>query len=323
MLLIRSAFVLVLLFLVAAARPAQAQSCTFGGTDIVLGAVDVLGTAPTTAVGSISVNCTTFLGILSSIEVRIHLGEGGGGRSGGLRRMTSATTSTGLSYNLFRDAAGTSVFGGSYGTFGGDPIVLSGGTFLSLVTNQGASVPVYARVPGGQAGAVPGLYASNFTRDPLDVRVDYRTCNLLFLCDWRTASFSFAVRASIQPDCRVQAEALDFGTHGMLAGPIDATSQVRTTCTSGTAYSLGIGYGLAGTGPAGRAMRNPGGSRIAYNLFRDAARTQPWGLAADGQAVISSGTGSSQGAAVYGRVPAQATPAPGIYSDTVNVILTY
>ncbi|MGZ3218215.1 Csu type fimbrial protein [Paracoccus sp. T5] len=314
---------LVLVLLVAAAQTSEAQTCSFSATDIVLGSVDVLGTSPTTATGTISVDCTSFLNLLSSIEVRIHLGEGLGGRSGSLRRMTSVTTATGLSYNLFKDAAGTSVFGGDYGTFGGDPMVLSGGSFLSLATSQRASVPVYARVPAGQASVLPGSYQSAFTRDPIDVRVDYRTCQALLLCANRTATFSFAVRAQVQPDCRVQADTLDFGTHGMLSGPVDATSQIRATCTQGTPYSIGIGYGLSGTSAGTRAMRNLGGGRIGYNLFRDAARSQTWGLASEGLAALSSGSGSSQSAFVYGRVPAQNTPAPGLYSDTVNVVLTY
>lgn len=322
MFLTRAAIILVLLLL-APARPAQAQSCSFSATDIVLGSVDVLGTAPTTAAGNINVNCTSFLNLLSYIEVRIHIGEGVGGYSGSLRRMTSTTTSSGLFYNLFKDSGGTSVFGGDYGTFGGDPLVLSGGSFLSVATTQSANVPIYARVPGGQAGVRPGSYRSDFTRNPVDVRVDYRTCQALLLCDNRTATFSFAVRAQVQPDCRVQADTLDFGTRGMLSEPVDATSQIRATCTAGTPYSIGIGYGLSGTSVGTRTMRNLGGGQIGYNLFRDAARSQPWGLVSDGLTVPSAGSGTSQGVFVYGRVPAQPTPAPGVYSDTVNVVLTY
>ncbi|RYZ11666.1 MAG: spore coat U domain-containing protein [Comamonadaceae bacterium] len=65
------------------------------------------------------------------------------------------------------------------------------------------------------------------------------------------------------------------------------------------------------------------GQRVAYQLFRDPARTQVWGAAAQGLAVAGTGTGLAQAYTVYGRVPAQATPAPGIYSDRIVVTVTY
>ncbi|WP_409528142.1 spore coat protein U domain-containing protein [Rhizobium sp.] len=39
--------------------------------------------------------------------------------------------------------------------------------------------------------------------------------------------------------------------------------------------------------------------------------------------VTGTGTGSPQTLTVYGRVPAQNTPAPGTYSDTVVVTVSY
>jgi len=39
--------------------------------------------------------------------------------------------------------------------------------------------------------------------------------------------------------------------------------------------------------------------------------------------VAATGNGASQSYTVYGRVPAQTTPAPGTYTDTVTVTVTY
>lgn len=83
----------ILLFLIAGlltlglAAPARAQSCTFSASNIVLGPVDVLGSSPTTATGNIAVNCSTFLGLLTSITVTIELGDGSAGLFGSLRRL--------------------------------------------------------------------------------------------------------------------------------------------------------------------------------------------------------------------------------------------
>jgi spore coat protein U-like protein len=39
--------------------------------------------------------------------------------------------------------------------------------------------------------------------------------------------------------------------------------------------------------------------------------------------VSGTGIGSSQNYTVYGRVQAQTTPAPGTYTDTITVTVTY
>ena len=315
-------FLAMVLWTCALVGPARAQSCTFTPSNVVLGPVDVLASAPTTAAGNIAVNCATLLGLLSSIEVTIELGEGSGGRLGNLRRMAGPSGSA-LGYDLFQNAAHTTIFGGSQGTHGGQPVVLAGATVLSLLTSTGINVPIYARVPGSQNAAVPGAYSSTFSRQPLDVRATTRTCTLLLICSTRVTGFTFVVQAQVRPNCRVVADDLDFGQHGLLDRAIDASSQVRVTCTAGTSYSMGLGYGLQGGGINDRHMRDLAGHRVNYQLYRDAARTLPWGLVADGLATTSAGTGVSRATTIHGRVPLQQTPPPGAYSDTVVVTITY
>lgn len=302
---------------------AMAQSCSFSATDVVFGQVDTLGSGATDTTGTISVSCSSFLGLLSSIDIRIHIGEGRGGANGATRQMTSAGTATPLNFQLYRDAARSDLLGGSYWSYGGQPIQLSGSSVLSLLTTSGIDVPIYARVPGNQSSVIPGSYGSIFDRNPIDVRVDYRTCNLLLLCTDRTATFSFSVLADVVADCLVTAEDLDFGTTGLLNASVDATSQVHVTCTANSAFDIGLGYGFYGTGPSDRQMRDTGGNEIAYGLYRDAARSLAWGELGDSAAQPGTGSGTGQSFTVYGRVPAQPTPPPGTYSDTVVVTITY
>mgnify|MGYP002721476639 FL=1 len=318
----------ILLFLAAGlltlglAAPVRAQSCTFSASNIVLGPVDVLGSSPTTATGNIAVNCSTFLGLLTSITVTIELGDGSAGLFGSLRRLGGPSGSS-LAYDLYQNPTHTTIFGGSQGTHGGQPVVLTGSSVLSLLTTTGMNVPVYARVPGAQNAAVPGAYSATFSRQPLDVRATTETCRPVLGCDTRVTGFTFAVQAQVRPNCRVVADDLDFGQHGLLDRPVDATSQVRVTCTAGTSYTLGLGHGLQAAGIGGRQMRDLAGHRVGYQLYRDAARTQPWGLIADGLATTDAGTGVSRAVTVHGRVPPQPTPPPGAYSDTVVVTVTY
>ena len=53
------------------------------------------------------------------------------------------------------------------------------------------------------------------------------------------------------------------------------------------------------------------------------ARTQPWGNSSGVITAAGTGSGLAQSLTVYGRVPAQTTPSPGAYTDTVVVTLTY
>ena len=55
---------------------------------------------------------------------------------------------------------------------------------------------------------------------------------------------------------------------------------------------------------------------------KDAGHTIVWGDT--GAATVSgTGNGASQSYTVFGQVPAQTTPAPAAYSDTITVTVTY
>ena len=48
-----------------------------------------------------------------------------------------------------------------------------------------------------------------------------------------------------------------------------------------------------------------------------------WGNTVSTDTVAGTGNGSGQSYTVYGRIPAQTTPAPGNYADTITVTVTY
>jgi outer membrane usher protein len=65
---------------------------------------------------------------------------------------------------------------------------------------------------------------------------------------------------------------------------------------------------------------------MTYGLYRDAARTRPWGDGSFGTSTVTStggGVNVVRTHTVYGRLPAQGVPPPGSYSDTVTVTITY
>ena len=66
-----------------------------------------------------------------------------------------------------------------------------------------------------------------------------------------------------------------------------------------------------------------GSSTINYSLYTTSARTTVWGNTVGTDTVAGTGNGASQAYTVYGRVPAQSTPSPGTYSDTVVLTISY
>ncbi|MFU2314595.1 Csu type fimbrial protein [Rahnella sp. PCH160] len=119
---------------------------------------------------------------------------------------------------------------------------------------------------------------------------------------------------------------LNFGNYATLTSTIDVTSaqlagSVRVNCVNGLSYKILMDGGTAGNVTA-RKMANTTNSAltVAYNLYTTAPRTTIWD---NTTGVSATGSGADQWYPVYGRVPAQTTPAAGIYSDTVNVTVSW
>lgn len=138
-----------------------------------------------------------------------------------------------------------------------------------------------------------------------------------------TAVGNFQVQINIQAACVVaSATDLNFGNVGVLAANIDTTSTISVQCTNTTPYTIGLNQGVNGASVTTRQMSGTGGL-VNYSLFRDASRTLNWGTTIGTDTVAGTGNGSGQSFTVYGRVPAQTTPSPALYSDTITVTITY
>ena len=140
-----------------------------------------------------------------------------------------------------------------------------------------------------------------------------------------TAIGSFTVQITIQASCVfISATSLTFNAVGVIAANDDVTSTLSVQCTNTTPYNIGLSVGV-GTGAtvASRKMTGPAGAQVNYTLYSDTNRTTVWGQTIGTDTVSASGTGAAQSYTVYGRVPVQTTPAPGTYTDTITVTVTY
>jgi spore coat protein U-like protein len=139
-----------------------------------------------------------------------------------------------------------------------------------------------------------------------------------------TATSTMTVQMTITATCLVNsASTLNFGTQGVLSANVDQTSTVQVTCTNTTPYNIGLDAGTgSGATVAARKMTS-GANTVNYTLYSNSTRTTVWGNTGGPDPGAATGNGAAQSYTVYGRVPPQAAPAPGTYTDTITVTVTY
>lgn len=137
-----------------------------------------------------------------------------------------------------------------------------------------------------------------------------------------TATATFLVSTSVAATCTVSTTPLSFGSYtGVLS---QATASGTFTCTNTTPYNVGLSAGLAaGATVTSRKMTGPAGALLSYSLFSDSGRTVNWGVTINTDTVAMVANGLGQTLTVYGQIPAGQYFAPGTYSDTVTVTVTY
>ncbi len=137
-----------------------------------------------------------------------------------------------------------------------------------------------------------------------------------------TSVATMAVTATVLPFCMVTATPMSFGSYASTA-ILTTTATITATCTMGTTYNIGLNQGTgAGATVAARLMTN-GGNTLTYSIYEQAADTTVWGNTIGTNTATGAGTGLPQVFTAYGEIPASQYVAPGSYTDTVTVTLTY
>jgi spore coat protein U-like protein len=139
-----------------------------------------------------------------------------------------------------------------------------------------------------------------------------------------TTTSTFQVRATITATCVILTSPdIDFGSLGVLSANAQQSSNIQVQCTNTTPYNIGLNAGTgSGASVTTRKLSN-GGAVINYSLYTDSAHTIVWGNTIGTDTVSATGSGASQSYPVYGLIPPQTTPAPGSYTDTITVTVTY
>lgn len=143
-----------------------------------------------------------------------------------------------------------------------------------------------------------------------------------------TATATFLVSLTITASCTVSANALAFGSSGLLSTAVTGSSTLSVTCSTSTPYNIGLNAGGVTSSTtttrlmAGTTTGNTT-STVSFKLMQDSALSTNWGNTQGTDTVAGTGTGAAQSLTVYGQVPTQTTPKPDTYNSTVTATVYF
>jgi spore coat protein U-like protein len=307
--------------LALAVHPAFAQSCSFSITNLDFGSINLAANSTFTSTATYSASCTGTANTTVRTCPNLDVGSGGS-TTGSPRFMLSGGTQ--LNFNIYQDGAYSSVWGSNLWGFAGSYPSPTIDVALNGSGSGSASQTLFGQVWAGQQTLPAGLYSSSFGGTQASVAYAYSTVGTCpIIGSSHATSAPFTVTATNVTICSVNASTLNFGSAGVLRAALDATTSISVTCTNAAPYTVALDGGLTGAANPTQRKMVQGAEQITYGLYQDSSRTVPWGDSAGVNTIARTGSGLAQGLTVYGRVPAQNTPSPGTYSDTVVVTISY
>lgn len=294
---------------------AQIANCTLTGPTLTFGTIDVFSTSNTS--NNATLTCTAVLG--GTVYACLSIGTGSGGTTAANRTLASGSNK--IPIQITGGASWPTQIGN------GTSYPMEGPISLSVPLLGGAKTFTFAlavSLPAPSPLPAAGTYSSTFTSTDFQAIYSVLSLSPPSTCTGgsltATATGTLAISATVVNQCHVAAGNMNFGTAGVLATAVPATSTISLNCNGSIPVTIALDNGATGTGPTARKMTS-GVKSVTYGIYRDSAHTLPWG------ATVGTNTGSATGPSgsvtAFGLVPAQTTPTPGSYSDVVNVTATY
>ena len=304
-------------------------ACSASGT-MQFGIFNVLtGTASSVQPASISVSCSGASPNATSATVCVSLGAGQS-TQWPPREMVSGANK--LRFEIYKDAALTTIMGAWPAQVTPYTAGTTGLTLQIPLSNGagGTSITLYGVIFSAQQSVPAGTYTNAFadTSSSLDYfqNVNQQT---IPTCGTTTGAvksktLSFTASATVDQNCSISASNLNFGTISSFLTHVDASSTLNVTCSATLPYTVSLSGGLTNASdPTQRKMKSSSNELLTYGLFRDSARTQPWGNTTSINTVAGTGTANAQTLNVYGRVYSGQSVLPGTFSDTISATVTY
>lgn len=300
-------------------RAASAQTCSATPSALSFGNVSPIALSSVSATGSILVQCTwPTVTLLTSVQVCLNM-------SGPVARSMASGSNT-LQYGLYQDT-GNSISWGST-ALGTTPISLILNKPLTGVTTS-TTVNYYGQVASNQP-TVPTVGNSSTAYSDLDSQLTVNYAFFLLLspgCAGATTSSAggaFNVSATVVNNCLISATNIAFTSQGVLKSALSATGAITARCTNGDAFRIALSGGSTNNVAARQMQRAGGGGAVNYQLYVDSGHATAWGDGSAGTGMATgTGTGNPVSINVYGLVPAQSTPMPGSYSDSITATISF
>lgn len=301
--------------------PAFAQQCNNGSLDVTLGTGS--RTSNIDGISTLSYTCQANANP-TYYTLCLFIGEGTAPATGLAPRRLTDYNNHFLDYNLYSNAARTNIIGppptgGSYAVYTWN--VLVPGSWQQITP----TLPIYTRL-----SAIPSATpAANYQAQLSNNKIQYSWSNTGYPSSCLTGNSGIStlyigVTASAPSGCTMDitsVSTLDFGTVQTLNSDVTSSSAIELNCPSNTQWQLGLSNGLNNTGATRRMKKD--NAYITYDLYKDSSRTQRWGNTLNADTYTGTGGNGVISVPVYGKVPAQATPPAGAYSDIITVTLTY
>lgn len=142
-----------------------------------------------------------------------------------------------------------------------------------------------------------------------------------------TATATFQVSITVENDCRIAVNDLNFGLVNDLAPAINGATTGTVTCTGRAPVSISFDPGTGGASSFATRQMQLGTSSdtIDYNLYRDATRTEILGDGTSGTVTIDfTSTGGTDGFDVFGQtVPGQNPKPTGTYTSFITATVEF
>lgn len=306
-----------------APRAAAQTYCQFTGTapGFAFGTVAGNPTVQNDTASNVNLQCYSYDG---AVTVKVCLKLSNGSPDTALlpqRRMANAAYR--LNWQGYRDAARSLPWGDGTTAAALETTFQLNQTVWGI-NYRNITLPVYGRVPGGQAGIASGDFRSDLTLNMSGSLNTSASCSSL---TQTVDTVAVVASATVPAACTLATNPLSFGTVNVLTANVDTTTSLGLNCTLGAPWTIRMNGGTVANSVSARRM-GPGGVApgvINYQLRHGSANGALWGDGTSGTTVLTgTGSGSSQTVTVYGRIPGGQQPPPvGTYSDVVTVSVEY
>lgn len=315
---------------------ARADSCTLTASDIVFPSVSSISSSDAfTSSTGWSVTCTwtafTTSLLFPNATVCLYLGGGSNSSSTVTNPRQMANGAVKVNYNLYSDTsyATSKIWGGWPGTTtSSTPIVItmlkSGGTgSLSQSVTISGKLTADATLAANNVGATDLTVTSDFGSGSATIQYLFTLLPSTVCTLGPTAAIPFQVRGKVINDCNISVGSIAFPDARLLSSTVRSTSNMSIKCSVNTAYRILLSYGGNASGTTRRMKKLSGSELVSYQLS-NTLDGSTWGDGTSGTVVVTgTGDGNNASLTVFGRVPAQSTPSPGDYKDTITATVQF